>query len=63
MCVPGDMQTQKEADFQDESVCLVSLPLQLQLFIYVLVTGAEVGGEGGHWGGKNNRKKKICVSK
>lgn len=24
---------------------------------YVLATGAEVGGEGGHWGGWNNGKK------
>lgn len=58
MCVPEDMQVQKD-DFQDESVCPISLPLSPQLSLDVLVTGAEVGGdEGGHWGGRNNAKKK-----
>lgn len=58
-----DLQIQKEADVQDALVCPISLPLQLQLLIYVLETAAEVGGEGevreeGITGGK-----KICVSK
>lgn len=56
-----DLQIQKEADVQDVLVCPISLPLQLQLLIYVLETAAEVGGEGECWGGRNNGgKKDLC---
>lgn len=39
MCAPEEMQIQKENDLQDESVCPIFLPLQLQPFIYGLVMG------------------------
>lgn len=59
MCVPEDMQVQKD-DFQDESVCPISLLLSPQLSLDVLVTGAEVGGdEGGHWEGRKKKKKDL----